>query len=81
RLLDNSDKTTIYVCEQCGYIGWYDRNKNKYVCPIHGDRSNLYAVTVSYAFKLLIQELMSMIISPRLVLEDKVIINKGDHNE
>ncbi|MCI2415521.1 MAG: DNA-directed RNA polymerase subunit B [Candidatus Aramenus sp.] len=80
RLLDNSDKTTVYVCEQCGYIGYYDRNKGKLVCPIHGDKSNLYPVTVSYAFKLLIQELMSMVISPRLILGDKVSV-KGDHNE
>jgi DNA-directed RNA polymerase subunit B len=81
RLLDNSDRTTIYVCEQCGYIGWYDKNKNKYVCPIHGDKTNLYMVTVSYAFKLLIQELMSMIISPRLILEDKVSLSRGGNNE
>lgn len=80
RLLDNSDKATVYVCEQCGYIGWYDRNKNKLVCPIHGDKTNLYPVTISYAFKLLLQELMSMVISPRLILGDKVDIN-GDHNE
>jgi DNA-directed RNA polymerase subunit B len=72
RLLDNSDKTTVFVCEQCGFIGWYDRNKNKYICPIHGDKSTLYPVTVSYAFKLLLQELMSMVIAPRLVLGDKV---------
>jgi DNA-directed RNA polymerase subunit B len=80
RLLDNSDKTTVYVCEQCGYIGWYDKNKNKYVCPIHGDKANLYPVTISYAFKLLLQELMSMVISPRLILGDKVSL-KGDNNE
>ncbi|MEM3209351.1 MAG: DNA-directed RNA polymerase subunit B, partial [Saccharolobus sp.] len=81
RLLDNSDKTTIYICEQCGYIGWYDKNRNRYVCPIHGDKSNLYAVTVSYAFKLLIQELMSMIISPRLILEDRVSLSGSGNNE
>ena len=72
RLLDNSDRTMIYVCDQCGYVGWYDRNAGKYMCPIHKDKSTLYPVTVSYAFKLLLQELMSMAISPRLVLGDKV---------
>lgn len=81
RLLENSDKTTIYVCEQCGYIGWYDRNKNKYVCPIHGDKTTLYPVTVSYAFKLLLQELMSMVIAPRLILGDKVNLEGGGKNE
>ncbi len=72
QLLDKSDKTVIYVCELCGHIGWYDRNKGKYVCPIHGDKGRLYPVEVSYAFKLLIQELMSMCIMPRLRLEDIV---------
>ncbi|BCU67313.1 DNA-directed RNA polymerase subunit B [Sulfolobales archaeon HS-7] len=75
RLLDNSDKATIYVCEQCGYVGWYNRNTGKYECPIHKDKYNLSQVTVSYAFKLLLQELMSMGISPRLNLGDKVGLN------
>ena len=72
QLLDKSDRTTVYICELCGHIGWFDRNKGKYVCPVHGDRGRLYPVQVSYAFKLLIQELMSMNIMPRLKLEDLV---------
>ena len=71
RLLDQSDKTVVYVCELCGFIGWYDRNKGKYICPIHKDKGKLYPVTVSYAFKLLLQELMSMCIAPRLILGRK----------
>ncbi|MEL9969376.1 MAG: DNA-directed RNA polymerase subunit B [Metallosphaera sp.] len=80
RLLDNSDKATVYVCEQCGYVGWYDRSKNKYICPIHGDKSTLYPVAVSYAFKLLLQELMSMVIAPKLVLGERVSVG-GNSNE
>ena len=72
RLLENSDRTIVYVCEDCGLIGWYDRRKGKYVCPIHGDKGKLYPVKVSYAFKLLLQELMSMLIYPRIVLKDKI---------
>ncbi|EHP69537.1 MAG: DNA-directed RNA polymerase subunit B [Metallosphaera yellowstonensis] len=81
RLLDNSDRAVVYVCDQCGYVGWYDRAKNKYVCPIHGDKTTLSPVTISYAFKLLLQELMSMVIAPRLVLGDKVSIGGGNSNE
>nr|7OK0_B Chain B, DNA-directed RNA polymerase subunit B [Sulfolobus acidocaldarius DSM 639]7OQ4_B Chain B, DNA-directed RNA polymerase subunit B [Sulfolobus acidocaldarius DSM 639]7OQY_B Chain B, DNA-directed RNA polymerase subunit B [Sulfolobus acidocaldarius DSM 639] len=80
RLLDNSDKAVVYICDQCGYVGWYDRSKNRYVCPVHGDKSVLHPVTVSYAFKLLIQELMSMVISPRLILGEKVNLG-GASNE
>ncbi len=78
RLLDNSDKAVVYICEQCGYVGWYDRSKNRYVCPVHGDKTNLYPVTISYAFKLLVQELMSMVISPRLILGDKISLGEGN---
>jgi len=79
RLLDSSDKTVIYVCSECGYIGYYDRKRNRYWCPIHEDKSTLYPVTVSYAFKLLIQELMSMGISPRLILGDKIPLGGGNN--
>ncbi len=70
QMLDKSDKTIIYVCELCGHIGWYDRIRGKYVCPLHKDRGKLRPIEVSYAFKLLVQELMSMCIMPRLKLED-----------
>ncbi|MEM1620093.1 MAG: DNA-directed RNA polymerase subunit B [Fervidicoccaceae archaeon] len=70
RLLDNSDRTIVYVCVKCGLIGWYDRNKNRPYCPIHEDKGELYPVEMSYAFKLLLQELMSMGIAPRLELVD-----------
>ncbi len=80
QLLDKSDRTIIYVCELCGHIGWYDRNKGKYVCPVHGDKGRLYPVEVSYAFKLLLQELMSMCIMPRLKLEDIVRGRRGEYS-
>lgn len=72
RLMESSDRTVIWVCELCGHIGWYDRNKKRPICPIHKDQANLYPVEVSYAFKLLLQELMSMMIMPRLIVKRKV---------
>ncbi|MEM2010064.1 MAG: DNA-directed RNA polymerase subunit B [Thermosphaera sp.] len=69
-VLDRSDVTRIYVCEICGHIGWYDRNKGKYVCPIHKDKGSLKPVEMSYAFKLLLQELLSFGVKPRLVVKD-----------
>ncbi|MEM0259801.1 MAG: DNA-directed RNA polymerase subunit B [Sulfolobales archaeon] len=71
RLMESSDRTTIWVCEQCGHIGWYDRNKKRGICPIHKDQANVYPVEVSYAFKLLLQELMSMMIMPRIIVKKK----------
>jgi DNA-directed RNA polymerase subunit B len=69
-ILDRSDITRVYVCEICGHIGWYDRNKGKYLCPIHKEKGSLKPVEISYAFKLLLQELMSFGVKPRLVVKD-----------
>jgi DNA-directed RNA polymerase subunit B len=72
KMLDASDKTVIYVCTECGHIGWFDRNNKKPVCPLHGDKSRIVPVAVSYAFKLLLQELMAMLIAPRLIVKERV---------
>jgi len=69
-MVDRSDRTIIYVCELCGHIGWYDRIKGVYMCPVHGEKGRLKPVEISYAFKLLVQELMSMNIMPRLEIGD-----------
>ncbi|MFQ6095815.1 MAG: DNA-directed RNA polymerase subunit B, partial [Candidatus Bathyarchaeia archaeon] len=71
RLLEESDKCTIYLCEKCGYIAYYDFRRRKYTCKICGDNAKISPVTVSYAFKLLLQELMSLCISPRLILKER----------
>lgn len=68
RLLDESDAYTIYVCERCGKMAYFDIRQRKYVCPICAERSSIQLVTVSYAFKLLLQELQSMCLSPSLEL-------------
>ena len=70
RLLDESDKYEAIVCEDCGMLAVYDRNKNKKYCPICGDVET-YPVEISYAFKLLLDELKSLCIFPKLVLGDK----------
>ena len=68
RLLDNSDKTTVAVCENCGYFVYFDSRRGEYVCPIDGNKAKVSLVSVPYAFKLLMQELISLGISPRLKL-------------
>ncbi|MEM2675100.1 MAG: DNA-directed RNA polymerase subunit B [Candidatus Bathyarchaeia archaeon] len=71
RLLEESDKYTLYVCENCGYIAYYDMKQRKYVCRLCEDKAKISPVTVSYAFKLLLQELMSLCIAPRLKLKER----------
>ena len=72
RLLDESDKSNMLVCEECGLIGVYDRNKDQYYCPICGTGAKISRVVVSYAFKLLIQEMMSLGLACRLRLEEMI---------
>jgi DNA-directed RNA polymerase subunit B len=71
RLLEESDKSIIYICETCGYLSYYDFRQRRYVCKICDENASIYPVTVSYAFKLLIQELMALTISPKLVLGER----------
>lgn len=71
RLLEESDKYLLYVCENCGYIAYYDIKQRRYVCRICGEKAKISPVVVSYAFKLLLQELMSLCIAPRLKLKER----------
>ncbi|MCX8198350.1 MAG: DNA-directed RNA polymerase subunit B [Candidatus Micrarchaeota archaeon] len=70
RLLDESDKTTMQVCENCGSIGYHDHVKNRDVCPLC-ENGKLSPVEMSYAFKLLLDEIQSLGIFPRLILRDR----------
>ena len=71
RLLEESDKYTLYICENCGYIAYYDMKQRKYVCKLCEDKAKISPVIVSYAFKLLLQELMSLCVAPKLKLKEK----------
>ncbi|MCU0629593.1 MAG: DNA-directed RNA polymerase subunit B [Methanoregulaceae archaeon] len=72
RLLDESDKVQEYVCAHCGMIAMLDRKSNSTRCLACGSETDIYPVEMSYAFKLLLDEMKSMGIAPRLKLEDVV---------
>ena len=67
----DSDKTTIHVCEECGMVAVYDSFRNKKYCVKCGSNVEINAVEISYAFKLLLDELKSMVIYPKILLKDK----------
>ena len=68
RLLDESDKTVQFVDSKSGHIAYLDR-RGVLTSPM-GDNTSIYPVTMSYAFKLLLEELKSLGIAARLRLED-----------
>ncbi len=71
RLLDESDKTDALFCEQCGFIAYHNPELKRNQCPVCRDEVNVSKIVVSYAFKLLLQELMSMGIAPRIELKER----------
>ncbi len=72
RLLEESDKTTIYVCTKCGMLAHYNAKTKRLECPQDGSDVKIVPVNVAYAFKLLLQEILSLGIAPRLQVKEAV---------
>ena len=67
----DSDKTVIPVCENCGLVAVYDSRKQLASCPTCGDGVEINHIELSYAFKLLLDELKSLTVYPKLKLKGK----------
>ncbi len=72
RLLKESDAAEELICKDCGEIAVRDRIRNKKFCPLCGSK-NIEPVEISYAFKLLLDELKASTIRPKLNLTDKTM--------
>lgn len=67
---------TVIVCKTCGFFAQANKQANTYNCrhPDCQDKNNQYGeIYLSYACKLFFQELMSMCIAPRIVLNEPSI--------
>lgn len=75
KLMDTSDVYTTYVCDECGLFAQrmkkmedkiYPTERDVYQCPACNNKTHVSKIVIPYAFKLLVQELMSMCVAPRI---------------
>ncbi len=67
----DSDKTIVPVCKECGSVAVYNKFKKQGFCLNCGEDAPIVMVEMSYAFKLLLDELKSMNIYPKLIIKPK----------
>ncbi|WP_254839491.1 DNA-directed RNA polymerase subunit B [Natronomonas marina] len=72
RLLDESDREWIHVCGQCGMSAVENVEQRRVYCPNCEEETDVHEVEMSYAFKLLLDEMKALGIAPRIELEDAV---------
>ncbi|MCU4717651.1 DNA-directed RNA polymerase subunit B [Halapricum hydrolyticum] len=72
RLLDESDREFIHVCAECGMTAVEDVEQRRVYCPNCGEETDVHEIEMSYAFKLLLDEMKALGIAPRIELEDAV---------
>jgi len=66
RIYNASDSYQVYTCQKCGLIAIYNHEKNIHVCNTCKNYTHFNKVNVPYSFKLLMQELITMNIAPRI---------------
>jgi len=67
----DSDKINLPVCEKCGLVAVEDQYKNRKYCLMCGEDIEINYVEMSYAFKLLLDEIRSLCIYPKINLKNK----------
>ena len=66
----SSDNVVVYICPKCGAFGIRDKIKKREICPVCNSQK-LEAIELSYASKLLFEEIMALHLFPHFVLKNK----------
>ena len=66
RMMDVSDKYSVFICDKCNMISTGNPEKNIYECKKCNNYGNFSQVFIPYSCKLLFQELQCMSINPRI---------------
>lgn len=66
RTFNNSDKYLFYLCKQCGLIAVGNRERNIFHCTFCDNKTEFSKVQMPFSSKLLMQEIMTMGIAPRM---------------
>jgi DNA-directed RNA polymerase subunit B' len=72
RLLDESDRELINVCGECGMTAVENVEQRRIYCPNCEEETDIHEVEMSYAFKLLLDEMKALGIAPRIELEEAI---------
>ena len=68
----DSDKVVVPICKKCGLVAVWNKAQEKNVCPVCRD-SDVADIEMSYAFKLLLDELKTMFIYPKINVKGSLI--------
>jgi len=72
RMMETSDITKVYVCDDCGLFASKVIDKDYYSCKACKNTTRISAVVIPHACKLLFQELMAVNILPRIRTEKTI---------
>ena len=68
RMIDVSDHFKCFICNKCGLICTANPERNIYKCNNCKNNAEISQIRIPYAMKLLMQELMSMSVAPRITV-------------